>query len=471
MNANSPKKIGLSYAWPEDGGAATAPLIAELQTLLTKAQVELVSGTTRAEQTEKLGRLASESDGIVSVLLSDAFLRSVECLWELLQLRAAAEVSKCALVVWTLPNLGPVNWADVAADWQRRGREAEQEAKKIAPGVVPSLQRSAEIGRQAEAIRAFLEAGTIPFDLPEFSTRMLGADATGSATHEEMLGRAYDNVLSEMEQLLKGNPRLRSFVQARVPGVIAPDRTTAALTPEVRDRKFDLAGQLKAVKLSLPQFDGSTADLSDLEAFLGGLIVLGIDPRWVTTQRAFLLASSIEYPGLFDYLPFGQGQRANFLHILAAALANGTARLSRVFGDPADDRRWLGSLAGSRFTVKKSDRKREIQLHLVRFVLGPTLTVNESDEAEIKYLFGRVQRILKFAREEEHDPFVASGAGGDYQQLVSLLREQLGVADLILLHPRGQGDEDELLYDSVAVLSHLSHIWKTLNDLRKRSAA
>ncbi|MBS0658077.1 MAG: hypothetical protein JSR82_07510 [Verrucomicrobia bacterium] len=471
MTANSPKKIGLSYAWQEDGGAPAASPIAEAENLLAKAHVEIVRGTNRADHTERLVRLAGEATGIVSVMLNEAFLRSTDCLWELLQLRSAAEISKCALVVWRLPELAVVNWPDRAAEWQKRGRDAEQEAKRVGGGIVPSLQRAADVGRQADAIRSFLETAATPFSLVEFSTRMLGADATGSATHEDLLAHAYENVLAEMEQVLKGNPRLRGFVESHTPGIVHGGRGSIGLSTEVRERRLDLVRQLEAVRAALPKFDATVADLTDLEVFLGGLVVLGIDPRWITAQRALLHAGSIEYPGLVDYTPFGKGQRANFLHILTAALSDGSARLARVFGDPRDDERWGGSLAGGRLTVRLTDRRREIELHLIRFVLGPTVNVNPADDEEVTYFFNKVLKVLKFAREKERDPFAAFGAGPEFPKLVVMLREQLGVSDLILLHPRGKGDEDELLYDSVTVLSHLSHIWKALNERRTRPSA
>lgn len=462
-----PKKIGLCHAWREDGEEFLLTAIDSAAAALRKADLDVVHERARSRQAEVLLQLArgNVDAEIICVLVTSAFLRSEECLSEMLQLFAVAKDPKQKFSIWTLCEPGQlIEWEKALEYWRDKRRDAAQDAKKLAPNKVPSHERIERIGGEADNLLAFLQSAAEPYSELDFCARISGSAAARASTRDEMLEQVYANVLHEMGTLLLGNRRLKDFVRAGVPALIVADPSTKFLSTTVRMRNFDLAHSLKSVKAAVPQYGVSKDDVSDLEAFVGGMVVLGIDPGWVTTQRAILSAGSIEYPGLTDFVPLGRGQRANFLHIVAAALVDGCARLSRVFGDPEEDR-WMS--VPKRFrSLEKFDRQREIKLHLIRFVLGPTVNVDEANEVEIDHFFARVRNVLNYARHEAREPYSAVGSGEDFKRMVVMLREELNVPDLILLQPRGTGSEDELMQDVVAVLSHLSAIWKVLNARR-----
>ncbi len=145
----------------------------------------------------------------------------------------------------------------------------------------------------------------------------------------------------------------------------------------------------------------------------------------------------------------------NILHLVACALADGIARLDKVFGKPVIDGRRVPDFAKRGRGTTAADKTKEAKLHLIRFVLKSPTKINLNDDKLIESQFEQVRAIITTAF-NKHDAYHASGAS--YAKLTSLIRENLKLEDLLLIFPGG-GSPNVLLSDNVSVLQDLGEIF------------
>ncbi len=273
---------------------------------------------------------------------------------------------------------------------------------------------------------------------------------------------------AEVEKVLNANPVVRGFLQQHTPGLIVEQAGGFRLGEAVGTAGFDLCPILEKVRDRMDLLNGSRTDLDDLEKVLGGLLVMAVDPHWVSLQEQAKTEDVVEFPARLDWLPLGDGNRANLLHIVAAALADGFARLPKLFGDPpgqADDR-CLPAVPAEFGGISETDVGQSLKAHFARCILGPEAAPNPADVKDVDLAFEQARSRMRRERVRERRPYWA--ADSSYRPHTNAIRdpERLGLVEFFLLFPTGRESEDKILPRSMDVLCELHHIFAAIKARR-----
>jgi len=285
-------------------------------------------------------------------------------------------------------------------------------------------------------------------------------------TAEDLTAVFTETVLA-IESVLDSAPAVAKFL-----GPDAPSDSRLVRTEESKWKVLsrfagggaDTAPVLRSIAQRVSQFRGPKHEWDGLERVVGGVLVLGMNPRWVWQQRLTLNQGAVPFPRFAGRVDIGPGERAQFLAAIATALVGGCAQLERVFG-PLDARR-IPDLSASGPAVTLADRQREMQRHFVRYVLGPSdeWDVDTLDGEQLDVLFHRVVGMFRVALAVDRDPYIATGPR--MVQLATEIRQHLQVPDLLLFVPAGSGSESDLMRDPVVCLILLKRIYTHIKNNR-----
>jgi hypothetical protein len=83
-------------------------------------------------------------------------------------------------------------------------------------------------------------------------------------------------------------------------------------------------------------------------------------------QKELARSKSAEFPAYDEAISLGGGRRANLLHLVACALADGQVRLEKVFGKPPLDEFLMPDAPELMRGVGQPDHEREVKLHFIQ---------------------------------------------------------------------------------------------------------
>ena len=171
------------------------------------------------------------------------------------------------------------------------------------------------------------------------------------------------------------------------------------------------------------------------------------------------------YPGLKDTVPMDGALTADFLHIVVAALADGHARLRRIFGEVPQTKEEVRSLAPPALVLgstNEDDRVIELMTHFVNALSHEK--ANPARPDLIRLQFKQIKDRMSFQSQRRHNPY--HGTGDAYREHAATIRKFLKPGDFWLLFPSGNESEDALLPQSVWVLMHLQGIFTLIKKRR-----
>jgi hypothetical protein len=356
--------------------------------------------------------------------------------------------------------------------WKSEAKKGEALRKKhaaggLSPDTIAEIRRIGEIADHVEAMLAFFKNTFSPATADEFKSWIEQELLPGSVPAEEDLGSVFENTARGVETILNDNAFVRDFLSANTQHLVGQAGGRWHLNASVRSRKFDVCPHLKGLRDALPRLSrASRSDLDDLEQVIGGIVVMAIDPAWVRAQRAAIGAGITEFPGRDETVPTGTGRRANFLHLIASALADGHARLHKVFGDPpgVGDEKRVPAPAVEYGGIQESERQNSLKLHFIRYILGPDVPVDPARPGDVDLLFKQVREIASYALREDRQPYWGGGAA--FRTLSTTIKQNLELTDFLLIFPTGSDSEDTVLAQSMFVLLHLHHIFTAIKARR-----
>lgn len=286
---------------------------------------------------------------------------------------------------------------------------------------------------------------------------------------QEELDQVYKATVEAIEASVGKMERIAKFFGPEVVGASAllmnkNGQWTVAST--YRSGGADVCPLLACVKNRLSDFTASSRECDALEAVIGGISVLGINPRWVWEQRESHKTAHVTYPDHADAITIPDIEKVQFLGVLLASLVGGCARLERVFGNL--DNKIVCDLPSSQPAVTQADQLREMKRHFIHQVLGPStkFDVQKLDDPGLERHFADVREILWYAASEERDPYVTYGER--MKKVVSDLRQHAELSDLYLLAP-APGSARELMTHPIRALRYLWEIHKIIQQLRPSS--
>ena len=293
---------------------------------------------------------------------------------------------------------------------------------------------------------------------------------TSEPTPEE-LANVFAGVIASIEDTLATAPNAARFLGTEAPpaGRFVSNKDGAlSVLEKYRQGGVNVCPPLESIWRRLPlQFRAAKHEWQALEQVVGGIIVLGLSPKWVWLQRQRLPQTAIQFPKRADSVNLGEHGRAQFLTVLSAALADGVIRLERAFG-PLDARR-IPDLNRVSPGITQPDRLTDIKRHFVHFVLGPREDLESLSNEELDTEFRRVKNLITIAHQPDRNPIL--GAGVEMSKLEHEIKNQLELADFFLFIPKEpepgeKGDEFDLMTDPVIALVTLKRIHDLIQKLR-----
>jgi hypothetical protein len=487
-NPAQPKKVAISYAWKQEKEGENKGAVDRLCERLAQRGVPILRDTNDlkpGEEIRKFMRSIGASD-FLCVFLSDDYLRSRNCMYELLiawqRSRDDGEGFRGRVKVWPMPGMSGIHKLEARVPWVEYWRSEAEKTKEavqsmggaVAGRSVDEMRRCKEIADSIDDILGFIGDTLSPQSFEDFEKWIEEEFPWLKEPTEAELAAVFLETAGEIEAVLGANDLVSKFMKEKAKELLDPGSDGRRLCDSVKAGKFDVSASLGRVKgaLSNAEFK-SRGDLDDLEKVIGGLVVMAIDPRWVYRQRVNGGTAAISYPGGHGGILLDGGVTADFLYMVTQALAGGYARLHRIFGTTGrveQDRR-IAPPPVVNGGVALVDRATLMKLHLIKSIQGSDATLNEGDPAAVDARFKVVRKLVEYAFRQDRNPYFSdSPAFRDFSELVkgNVDSGNLEVSDLLLLMPSGKGSEEELLGDYVFVLKHLHHIFQAIEARRKQ---
>lgn len=500
-------KVAVSYSWNEEKATTNHRAVARFCKELEKAGIAYVRDTDSVRLGDSLSQFMRQvgTANYLCVFLSDGYLKSRNCMYELLVAwqynRDNPEEFAKRVKVWVMPGAEKIRKIrgriECASYWKKQWKADEPVFKQhraiISGESHDEHSLMAEFVTNADAIlkffadrlspssaegyAAWIKAELLPpaqgraripapkstsprpsvggSSVPGTHLAVKKSSAAKPKPGAKALAEIYANTIKEIEAALNRSTALREFLAVATSGLIHQPSGQWALTPAVKGREFDVCSHLAAIADALESFNGQSHDWLALGEIVGGLVVLAVDRNWVVAQRELASAASAKMPADDQVIGLGGPRSANLLHLATAALADGCARLEKVFGKPPLDESRVPDPPVVPRGIGGPDQEREIKLHLIRHV-DRFAKVNTADPKDIEIKFKRTKGILTAAFRDDHRPYY--GTGEHFEKLESMIRDNLKVHDLLLIHPSGE-DPEKLVTDYVRVLRFLGTIF------------
>ncbi len=438
-----------------------------------------VDGLKLGDSLSAFMRQIGQSD-FLCIFLSDAYLRSPNCMYELL---IAWQKSKDEpadfrrrVKAWVMPGaegvFKPETRLEYARHWkQERDRLAKLVAEFATDGLAESelqlFRRVKEFAEHVNAMLCHFADTLLPGDGDQFEKWVLESFPAAQGPTDAQLAAVYAETVKEIGSALSGHDAVAAFLAKAAPGLVTRNAESFRLAEAVHRPPFDACQYLGDVERALPQHlptFNTNLDLEALELVIGGITVLGVDARWTWEQRN-LAAAALTYPGLKDTVPVDGETAADFLHILVAALADGHARLRRVFGEVPQAREDLRRVPPPPMilgAIREDERVVELMAYFVD-TLGKE-KADKSKPQQVKLLFKQLKDRMSMESQKRHNPF--HGTGEAYREHSATIRKFLQPQDFWLIFPSGDDSEDKILPQSVWVLMHLHAIFTLIKKRR-----
>ncbi len=476
MSATDHRKVAVSYAWDPESNGPSAGKVEAFCKHLHSLGVPVLRDVDGLKLGDSLSAFMGEigTSDYVCVFLSEAYLKSPNCMHELLvawdNTRHKPAAFRQQVKVWVMEDArdafkpeGRLKWANYwCAERDRiepliRGRVADG----LAAAELDAFNRVKKFADSVNEILCYVADTLSPRSVDELQA-WATAEFPPLTPEEEaqQLAEIFAGTTEGIDRILADHAKVAEFLAKTCPEVIQSSAGTVRLADSARTRQFGGRKHLKSIKDKIHTFTGSPLDWDRLRQVVGGLAVMSVDRQWVLLQRNAWNSGGAEFPGEDTLLSMHDDRSACILPLLTAALADGYAKLPRVFGendprlldDPPQVLRGLGP-----------DREREYKLHLIHAVLKPAqkgIPIRENDPAWIDARFDDVQEALEIAAKEENDPYYTHSA--TMHPLAPLIRPGLPLQHLLLLRPKRDGNLREAVADPVHLFSYLHDIFETI---------
>jgi hypothetical protein len=355
-----------------------------------------------------------------------------------------------------------------------------------AEGHIPEPLRGAthyhlEEGYEALYDAILGQAGAEPAPLGQLRIKPRVGSVAGSATAipaakdvpdpspeptEEDLAAVFTQTIDAIDHALNSAPAVAKFLGPSAPAVerLAIQKGNQwEVHSRYRSGGEDVCPVLTSIWARRSSFTAPRHEWDALEQIVGGVLVLGVNPRWVWQQRLTYSAQAVLHPKRSGEVNIETG-KAQFLSLITTALSGGCVRLDRVFS--LCDPKRVPDIASVTPGITSADRLADMKRHFIRFVLGPSdeLDVEALEGDDLNTFFQRVRQLLRIANKVDRDPYLA--AGPHLTKLASEVKAHLELSDLYLFVPDVSGDESDLMTDPVIALSLAQRIRKFIESQR-----
>jgi len=497
-NPAQKRKVAVSYAWKQEREGENHGAVVQFCEGLTNCNIEVLRDTEHLKFGQGISDFMGKvgSSDLLCIFLSDDYLRSPNCMHELLvawqRSRHNVEEFRSRVKVWLMPGVSAIHDMDIRGSWMdywhREFKKREPLLDQIRDGVstmtVDQILRIKAIATNVEAILAFFADTLHPDSLEKFEEWAKSEFPGLEGPSEDVLARLYSNTAIQVNRVLGRNETVGQFLLDNSDGLVDSDTGRRKLHSDLTGPTFRVLRHLNAIRTSFDAMRfNRRADLDDLEFVIGGVVVMAIDRKWVFEQRAKLSSTAHQYPGRTATVKLGGDMLAvDFIHLVTQAIADGPARLQRMFSVEARDvnlnalpgvvrevpdytegKTSVPDLPGEHGGISELETVKSIKKHFIRHILD----VNTgNDDGIIDSYFEDVKARLMDAFINDRLPYFSSGVS--FRQLSGLIKNKLELRHLILIFPSGKEREEAVLQDSFQVLCAVCRIFQAIDARRKQ---
>jgi hypothetical protein len=443
-------KVAVSFAWSEETSGEHKSAVERFCTELSQHGIEVVKDSLVLKYGDNLEKFMREQigkAGYLCVFLSEAYLKSHNCMYELLVARMRAYGNDAEfssrVKIWPLFDISmyslPANRKRIVQYWEKESKKQvkyqTEIGTRIAADTVQKIRYFKEISDNIDGILETATRRLCPQTYEEFLAWVKAECSIDGTVHVDSAS-VFPNVLSEIATHLQSDSTVAQFLSAEIPLLFQNGALIQSAAATLGNSPDQLMAILLRVEQSLKAHRGlSSASKKCLLDILGGLLVLSVDPSWVVQCRQQFDEGGIPLPGREETASLGSGRKFSWLQLSLAALADSRARLDRVFLNPEADGRRVAKLAIVNQNIGASSEFDAVKAHLIRCVLGdqkwenvgPT---NASQRHEFEQAYEDALEIMKVARTDERDPFYTSDQ--TWARASKTLRADLRITDLLL---------------------------------------
>lgn len=476
------QQIAVSYAWKAEEGGVHAGMVEDLCHQLRAAGVKVLRDVDGAKPGDNLNDFMRSigNSNVVCIFLSDAYLRSPNCMYELLVAWQTCKNEpgkfRQKVRVWVLDDAKGIYDSagrDAYLGFWKKQRDTEEELVKqnaidgLSPKGLAKYRRMKEFCEQLDGILNTL-ADTLLVEKWEALSDWLKKDVPAiNGPTEAQISAVFQETLNAMDYALLESEAVAKFLSLHSAGLVVQEGQLYRMADKARRPPIDVVTPLdrleKRLRTEIKRFQAS--DLDQLELLCGGIMVLGVDPRWIWEQRN-LAEAALRYPGWRATVTV-EGGDADFLHVVTAAMADGCARLRRIFMEKPRtkvENRALPPPPEVLPATDAEDEEIELMAHFVNNLASTKVDV--AKPMEVTLAFAQIRANMRFESVRRHNPF--HGSEFAFFEYAGRIRKFLNPQDFLIIGPSGDKSEDQLLPESVFALRYLQDIHEHIKARRNQ---
>ena len=436
------KKIAISYAWKAKEGRKFRNAVSRLCEELRSFDFEVIRDVDEVKFGADLRRFMRRVGraGKICVFLSDAYLHSENCMYELLIAfqRDRDEEQKLAqrLRIFLLPDVLPYAkrtgeprralkrfWQAQITEHESLVSEQQSEGDGPQPSTAAALKRLKDIKTSLVEILdfAFGHLGKTDFEdglrqlKEEYGLTGPRKPAVKVTPSEAAVVRVtrekrppkkqpfavvFRENLQAINQILADHPAVADLFQRANSTLFRHKQfQVQSVNAEMLDR-----AEVNNTFQRLAEIAGNPreriGDKQKIFSLCGQLLVISMSPFWVSQQRSRGGDAPVKLPGGGFELSVGKDgkktQFVNMLHLAAVAVAGHPPDLKRLFSSPREDDRALFDLPEVTPGITLPERRLEFQKFLIRSLLGAVplpAGITEDERARIDERFRDAVRM------------------------------------------------------------------------------
>ncbi len=474
------RTVAVSYAWKTEDDGENAGKVDEFCQYLQNLEVNVLRDVEGLKLGDSLSTFMQQigTADYLCVFLSKAYLESPNCMYELLvayeSRKYKPEELKKQVKVWLMPDARLAEdgskadrqtwrfrWIDY---WKKIRDEVEPHIKKHAGDGLASaeLESFNRIKRFADAVGDILHFFTdtlSPRSLADFETWAKAEFPPPTPEVEAaQVAEVFTQTVRDIEKLFSAHSRVPAFLSEATEGLVENQGGRWSVSERARQHELSGCGVMQDLVDNIDSFAGGPTDWAGLRDAVGGLAVLSTNRTWVLEQRWALRRGEPLAAFARQEAHLGAEQRAHFLPLVVAALADGCVDIVRVFGE-VNRMRLSGDLGKE--TAFGPDRRWLLKKLLIREVLGSSTKIRDRDENHIQLLFKEALAVIRRAADKKRDPYFATGSA--YREIkANESLEHPELQHLILVTESDSDSLDQVFPEAVDFFSCLHEIFQAI---------
>ncbi len=434
------------------------------------------------------------ASNFLCVFLSDGYLRSPNCMYELLvawqRSKDNPEEFRSRVKVWVMPGAGAIRKPEgriaYLEHWLAEKKRVEPLIKKfankgLASAELEGFRRIKQFAEHVNEILCFFADTFSPESAEDFekwiAAQFPARAAAATASTPQRPGSTvpavaepppaarrdpqneYPKTVNTVNDLLRRNPEVASFFREHGADFFGGTSPHVQLNSAVGMQRMDLVSVVDPLVAALRVLPRAGAEfVKTVEIIIGGLLVLGVDPDWVAAQRALAAAKVLQYFG--DDFHKTEGEvTVHFLELIIHALGDSACRFDDVFRSKEErDFRDIPAHPLVMKGVLAKDRGTEVKRCLIKHIKQ-----RDPLPQDVEKLFSEVRESMADARNKFGKPYYSTDPG--FSEHVELIKKDLALVDLFLILPAG-GSESEMVQKAHLLVPRLHELFAEIKRLK-----